>query len=59
MIGYNIETSEHLNDDGTYTLYYWAEPSKKDKVTGIKYSPFNTGTNGTEITISGRESYTK
>lgn len=41
MIGYNIETSEHLNDDGTYTLYYWAEPSKKDKVTGIKYSPFN------------------
>lgn len=41
MIGYNIETSEHLNDNGTYTLYYWAEPSKKDKVTGIKYSPFN------------------
>lgn len=56
-IDFNIKTCEHHNsNENEYDLYFWVEPTKKEEVSGLRYSPntdiqdFSFSHNGESLT---------
>jgi len=41
QLGLMLKTYEYMNDNGSFSMFYWFEPIKNKNTTGLKYSPYS------------------
>lgn len=41
-LGLMLNYAERVEDDGTFTTYFWFEPKRREEVSNIQYSPYTS-----------------